>query len=94
MARPSAGRHQHHVEADGQAGQVGVPGDEGCGSAFQPLALPGRQGAVRRLQRIPRLDLDDDHGAAALGHDVDLPLMAAPSLRQDAVALQPQRQPA
>ena len=41
MARPAAGSHQHHVEADGQAGQVGVSGDEGRRSVFQPLTLRG-----------------------------------------------------
>ena len=89
MARPPAWRHQHHVEADRQAGEGRVPGDEGRGGALQPLALAKGKGGARRIQRAPRLDFDDGDGTAPLCYDVDLPLPAAPAARQDTVALQP-----
>ena len=72
MARQAKRRHQHQVESELEAGEVGPLEQEGFGGAGDPPSLARRQSCRRRGELSPRLDLDDREHLAAARQNVDL----------------------
>src|SRR5579864_1926284 len=91
MAWPAPRRHQHDIEAQRSAGEIGPALQEmleRTGDAA-PLLPQNRFGGAYIV--CARLDLDRGNGAAAPRDEINLAHGRAIALCQDAIALQPQR---
>jgi hypothetical protein len=71
VARHLAGRDDDDVEADFAVGVIGMAGAPQFGGADDPAFIPFRHRFHRIVGALARLDLDEDHDAAAAGDDVD-----------------------
>jgi hypothetical protein len=90
MTRQAARCHQHQVESQVKAGEIGSLEQKGFDGAGDPSPLARLERGRRGSELTPRLNLDDREHLTATRHDVDLARRAPPPARKDVPAPQSQ----
>ena len=86
MTRQAPRGHQHQVESEIKAGEIGSLEQKGFDGAGDPSPLARLERGRCGSELISRLNLDDRQHLAATRHNVDLASRTAPPARQDVPA--------